>query len=83
MEAAGIEPASRDNSTEVSTCVAVWFNLGLPSPSGRLRPSQRRDGLTRASRRLPSRACLLSASGQLAGVADRTGRLNQAAMRNG
>jgi len=73
MEAAGIEPASRDTSAEVSTCVVCWFNLGLPAPSDRLRTAQRRDDLTRVSRRLPSRACLLSSPRQIAGVSDGTG----------
>ena len=27
VEAAGIEPASRDISTQASTCVVVWFNF--------------------------------------------------------
>jgi len=73
MEAGGIEPPSRGTSEEASTCIAGCFDLGRPTPSGRLRLTQRRDDLTRVSRRLPSRASLLSSPRRLAGVADGTG----------
>jgi len=75
MEAGGIEPPSRDTSAVVSTCVAYRFNLGRPAPGGGLRPTYRRDVLTRVSRRLPSRASLLSSPRQIAGVFTGTGRL--------
>jgi len=75
MEAAGIEPASRDTSAVVSTCVAFRFNLGRAAPGGGLRPAYRRDVLTRASRRLPSRASLLSSPRRIAGVSAGTGCL--------
>ena len=75
LEAGGIEPPSRDISAGVSTCVVVWFNLGRPAPSDRLRLAQCRGSLTRVSRHLPSRACLLSSPRQLAGITDGTGRL--------
>ncbi len=42
VEAAGIEPASRNSSTQASTCVIDWFNFtrGAPSRSGYPLPSQ-------------------------------------------
>ena len=75
MEAAGIEPASRDTSEEASTCVAVWFDLGRQAPSGRLPSVQRRENLARASRRQPARASLLFAPHRSAGVVGETGGL--------
>lgn len=75
MEAGGIEPPSRDTSDEASTCVVVWFDLGLTTPSDRLRQAQHRGFLTLTSRCRPVRAGLLLSPRPPAGVTDGTGGL--------
>lgn len=59
MEAAGIEPASRGTSAEVSTCVVGALNLDRRPPIDRLATAQPREFLTRLSRCQPKRASLL------------------------
>jgi hypothetical protein len=59
VEAAGIEPASRGTSAEVSTCVVDALSLGRRTPVDRLPTAQRRESLARSSRRRPERASLL------------------------
>ena len=39
MEAAGIEPASRDSSVRASTCIAASFDFARPAPTGRVLPT--------------------------------------------
>ncbi len=47
MEAAGIEPASRDSSVGASTCVSglFEFNLSEPEPGGGLHQAVRKQSL--------------------------------------
>ena len=47
MEAAGIEPASRDSSMGASTCVSglFEFNLSKPEPGGGLHQAVRKQNL--------------------------------------
>ncbi len=67
VEAAGIEPASRDISTQTSTCVVGEFNFACSTPH--------RQGFGLASRKLYFAACVSNIAARLVGIGDgRPGR---------
>jgi hypothetical protein len=62
VEAAGIEPASRDISTEASTCVVAEFGFAPPAP--------RRQGSVVTSQELYFAASVPDSDWRLVGIVD-------------